>query len=119
MIRVCFRISLVLISRCRAGGNSESMVSSVTAEIKSQVDQIEALAPTVPPLQQDIRQLKNSSSDLQATIAKHKAKIAANATDKASKVDTIANTENDIKILQESIAAKKAQIDPLPGKIEV
>ena len=38
--------------------------------------------------------------------------VATNATDKSTKADTIANTENDIKILKQSIEEKKAEIDP-------
>ncbi len=95
------------------------MVSSVTAELKSQVDQIEALAPTVPPLQDDIAMLNQQSKDLQKLIEEYKVKAAQNVTEKMVKGDTISNTTNDIKILKGSIEAKKAEIDPLPGKIEV
>jgi predicted RNase H-like nuclease (RuvC/YqgF family) len=95
------------------------MVASVTAEVKVQVDKMEVLAPTIVPLQNDIASLNARSAQLQQDIATMKSQAAANATDKASKDDTVANTTNDIKILKQSIEQKKAEIDPLPGAIEV
>lgn len=100
------------------GGSSESMVASVTGEIKVQVDKQEALAPTIVPLQTEIAMMNQTAKALQEEIAQMKAQVAFNATDKAAKDDTIANTENDIRILKESVEQKKAEIDPLPGAIE-
>jgi hypothetical protein len=95
------------------------MVASVTAEIKLQVDKIEVLSPTVVPLQNEIAALTASSNSLQAEIASMKAQVASNNTDKNAKEDTISNTSNDIMILKDTIAQKKAEIDPLPGQIDV
>lgn len=95
------------------------MVSSVTEDIQSQKDKIEALGPTIPPLQDEIAMLKQQSLDLQATIEMHKAQVAMNARDKIHKDDQISATSNDIKILKHEIESKKSEIEPLPGKIEV
>jgi len=102
-----------------SGGSSESMVASVTAEIKLQVDKIEVLSPTVVPMQNEIAALTASSNSLQAQIASMKAQVSSNNTDKNAKEDTISNTSNDIMILKDTIAQKKAEIDPLPGQIDV
>ena len=101
-----------------SGGSSESMVSSITAELKTQTDGLEALSPTIAPLQDEITALEENIETLNSDIANMKAQVATNATDKSTKADTIANTENDIKILKQSIEEKKAEIDPLPGQIE-
>jgi predicted RNase H-like nuclease (RuvC/YqgF family) len=101
------------------GGSSESMVANVTSEIKLQVDKIEVLSPNVVPLQNDIAALTTQSEQLQAEIAAMKITVASNATDKAAKDDTISNTANDIMFLKQNIAQKKAEIDPLPGQIDV
>ena len=95
------------------------MVASVTGEVKVQVDKTEVLAPTIVPLQNDVASLKARSAQLQQDIENMKAQAATNAAEKAAKDDTISNTTNDIKILKESIDQKKAEIDPLPGAIEV
>jgi len=95
------------------------MVSNVTEDIQSQKDKIEALSPTIPPLQEEIAMLKQQSADLKATIEQHKAQVAMNARDKIHKDDQISATSNDIKILKHEIESKKAEIEPLPGKIEV
>ena len=95
------------------------MVASVTGEVKVQVDKTEVLAPTIVPLQNDVASLKARSAQLQQDIENMKAQAATNAAEKAAKDDTISNTTNDIKILKESIEQKKAEIDPLPGAIEV
>mmetsp|Transcript_87016 Transcript_87016/g.174085 ORF Transcript_87016/g.174085 Transcript_87016/m.174085 type:complete len:210 (-) Transcript_87016:207-836(-) len=100
------------------GGSSESMVASVTAEIKLQKDKIEVLSPTVVPMQTEIAASTTSSNSLQAEIAVMKAQVSSNATDKSAKDDTIANTANDIMILKDKIAQKKAEIDPLPEQID-
>jgi chromosome segregation ATPase len=100
------------------GGSSEQMVAAVTAEIKVQVDKIEVLSPTIDPLQSEIADLKKQSTELQDEIEKMKLQVSANATEKSAKGDIISNTTNDIKILKESIENKKAEIEPLPGKIE-
>jgi len=95
------------------------MVASVTAEIKLQKDKIEVLSPTVVPMQTEIAASTTSSNSLQAEIAVMKAQVSSNATDKSAKDDTIANTANDIMILKDKIAQKKAEIDPLPEQIDV
>jgi predicted RNase H-like nuclease (RuvC/YqgF family) len=101
------------------GGSSEQMVAAVTAEIQVQVDAMEELSPTIDPLQTEIAALKKQSSDLQDEIAALKVKVASAATEKDSKEDVISNTTNDIKILREAIEMKRAELEPLPAKIEV
>jgi hypothetical protein len=95
------------------------MVAAVTAEIQVQVDAMEELSPTIDPLQTEIAALKKQSSDLQDEIAALKVKVASAATEKDSKEDVISNTTNDIKILREAIEMKRAELEPLPAKIEV
>ena len=48
------------------------MVGSITAELKSQVDALEALSPTIAPLQDEITGLDETITSLNAEIEEMK-----------------------------------------------